>query len=560
MHRAGFGPVPAPTLSPGGEGQARGIMKAANIGVIGIVAAMTAAAALAHSAVESGTYTNPVFAGDYPDPSVIRLGKDYWATATSSEWGPQFPILSSPDLVNWKIVGAIFPKRPAWAVGNFWAPEISEYQGRYFVYYVGRKKDGPLSVAVASADKPEGPYTDHGPLVSQDAGSIDPMAVTDEKGERCLVWKEDGNSRKLPTVIWAQKLSDDGASLVGERKELIRNDAPWEGAVVEGPFVLRRGERFYLFYSGSGCCGRGCAYAMGVARSRSLFGPWEKNPANPILAGNEHWRCPGHGSIVTDDRGRYFLLYHAYEDKTFVFTGRQMLLDEVTFGGDDWPTINGGQGPSTGAPSPFGITQTGTDRSFFDAFTTGRLGPGWQWPQANEPSVRLDPANGGQLVLAPAGEHTSDLIGAVLARSTTSGGYEATTVIDTRGLKLGAFAGLSAFGDLANALGAAVGEGKAILWQREKNQNKTVAELGGVIWPSVYLRLTATGGNRFQFAVSPDGSDWKAVGATADGGYLPPWDRSVRVALTVGGVVGAEGRFNSFRVTPVPVGGMTKHE
>src|SRR6266545_2474959 len=360
MHRAGFGPVPAPTLSPGGEGQARGIMKAANIGVIGIVAAMTAAAALAHSAVESGTYTNPVFAGDYPDPSLIRLGKDYWATATSSEWGPQFPILSSPDLVNWKIVGAIFPKRPAWAVGNFWAPEISEYQGRYFVYYVGRKKDGPLSVAVASADKPEGPYTDHGPLVSQDAGSIDPMAVTDEKGERCLVWKEDGNSRKLPTVIWAQTLSDDGASLVGERKELIRNDAPWEGAVVEGPFVLRRGERFYLFYSGSGCCGRGCAYAMGVARSRSLFGPWEKNPANSILAGNEHWRCPGHGSIVTDDRGRYFLLYHAYEDKTFVFTGRQMLLDEVKFGGDDWPTINGGQGPSTGAPSPFGITQTGT--------------------------------------------------------------------------------------------------------------------------------------------------------------------------------------------------------
>src|SRR6266545_2795267 len=550
MHRAGFGPVPAPTLSPGGEGQARGIMKAANIGVIGIVAAMTAAAALAHSAVESGTYTNPVFAGDYPDPSLIRLGKDYWATATSSEWGPQFPILSSPDLVNWKIVGAIFPKRPAWAVGNFWAPEISEYQGRYFVYYVGRKKDGPLSVAVASADKPEGPYTDHGPLVSQDAGSIDPMAVTDEKGERCLVWKEDGNSRKLPTVIWAQTLSDDGASLVGERKELIRNDAPWEGAVVEGPFVLRRGERFYLFYSGSGCCGRGCAYAMGVARSRSLFGPWEKNPANPILAGNEHWRCPGHGSIVTDDRGRYFLLYHAYEDKTFVFTGRQMLLDEVKFGTDDWPTINGGQGPSAGAPSPFGITQTGTDRSFFDDFTTGRLGPGWQWPQANEPSVRLDPANGGQLVLAPAGEHTSDLIGAVLARSTTSGGYEATTVIDTRGLKLGAFAGLSAFGDLANALGVAVGEGKAILWQREKNQNKTVAELGGVIWPSVYLRMTATGGNRFQFAVSSDGREWKTVGETAEGGYLPPWDRSVRVALTVGGVVGAEGRFNSFRITP----------
>ena len=81
-----------------------------------------------------------------------------------------------------------------------------------------------------------------------------------------------------------------------------------------------------------------------------------------------------------------------------------------------------------------------------------------------------------------------------------------------------------------------------------------------VAWPGIAARpgtnapaeaLTASGGNRFQFAVSPDGRDWKAAGDTADGGYLPPWDRSVRVALTVGGVVGAEGRFNSFRITPV---------
>ena len=124
------------------------------------------------------------------------------------------------------------------------------------------------------------------------------------------------------------------------------------------------------------------------------------------------------------------------------------------------------------------------------------------------------------------------------------------TVIDTRSLKLGGFAGLSAFGDPANALGVAVGEGKAVVWQREKNLHKTVAELGGVIWPSVYLRMRATGGNRFHFAVSSDGREWKPVGETAEGGYLPPWDRSVRVALTVGGVVGVEGRFNSFRITP----------
>src|SRR5881394_2711460 len=321
------------------------------------------------------TYSNPVLAGDYPDPSIIRVSKDFWATATSSEWGPQFPILHSRDLVNWEIVGAVFSKRPAWATGNFWAPEIVEDHGRYRVYYVGRKKDGPLSVAVASADKPEGPYTDHGPLVSQEAGSIDPMAVSDEKGARYLLWKEDGNSRKLPTILWAQQLSDDGTSLVGERKELIHNDAPWEGGVVEGPFVLRRGDWFYLFYSGSGCCGLKCSYGLGVARSHKLLGPWEKNPANPILTGNNSWKCPGHGSIVLDEKDRYWLLYHAYSSTNFIFTGREALLDEVKFGTDAWPTINNGSGPTVLGRSPFGAGQK-RENSFKERLNKA-VAPGW---------------------------------------------------------------------------------------------------------------------------------------------------------------------------------------
>ena len=159
------------------------------------------------------TYHNPVVAGDYPDPSVIRVGADFWATATSSEWGPEFPLLHSRDLVNWDLVRAVFQKRPAWAVGNFWAPEISQNRGRFFVYYTGRKKSGPLCVAVATALRPQGPYSDHGPLICQDAGSIEAFAVTDENGQRYLLWKEDGNSINQPTPIWAQPLSADGTKI-----------------------------------------------------------------------------------------------------------------------------------------------------------------------------------------------------------------------------------------------------------------------------------------------------------------------------------------------------------
>src|ERR1039458_3763519 len=123
--------------------------------------------------------------------------------------------------------------------GNFWAPEISEFKGRYAVYFVGRKRDGQLTVAVATADQPGGPYLDRGPLVSQADGSIDPAPAMDENGVRYLIWKEDGNSRGQPTPIWAQPLNDDGTKLMGEPRELIRNDVAWEGGVVEGPFILR---------------------------------------------------------------------------------------------------------------------------------------------------------------------------------------------------------------------------------------------------------------------------------------------------------------------------------
>jgi xylan 1,4-beta-xylosidase len=497
-------------------------------------------------AQQRATYTNPVMAGDYPDPSIIRVGNEYWATATTSQWAPLFPILHSRDLVNWQVIGAAMSKRPAWSDGNYWAPEISVYRGRYYIYYVGHKRGGSLCVAVMIAANPAGPYTDHGPLVCQDAGSIDAMAITDERGERYLVWKEDGNSRNEPTPIWAQRLSGDGTRLVGERRELIRNTAAWESNLVEGPFILRRGGYFYMFYSGNACCGRDCHYAMGVARSRTLLGPWEKNPANPILKGNDDWKCPGHGSIVSDARGRDFLLYHAYHPKDSVYAGRQALLDEVKWAGG-WPVINNGKGPSAHAASPFGALERNAEYAVFDDFISPRLTDGWQWPQANEPLKRI---TGGRLVLAPTAAHAQDVLGAVVARTTTTGGYVAATTIDVNGLKPGVRAGLAAYGDEENALGIAVGDGKVTLWRREKGKQEMLATKDAPRAPLVYLKMTATGGDRFRFAVSGDGRSWTEVGEPLKGEYLPPWDRAVRVALTAGGARGAAATFESFRIAP----------
>ena len=502
--------------------------------------------AVAGSALAQATYQNPVIAGDHPDPSIIRVGKDYWASSTASAWGPLFPLLHSTDLVNWELTGAVLPHRPDWAAGDFWAPEISEFNGRYYVYYVARQRGGPLSVAVATADKPGGPYTDRGPLVGQEDGSIDPFPVTDTTGVRYLVWKEDGNSRNQPTPIWAQRLNDDGTKLVGELHELIRNNTDWEGGLVEGPCILRRGDWFYLFYSGNGCCGAGCNYALGVARSHSLLGPWEKNPANPILAANETWKCPGHGTVISDPTGRYWLLYHAYPVSDSIFIGREAMLDEVKFGPDGWPTINAGNGPSKRSASPFGVVQKVFGGSYADDFNGKHLESGWQWPQHHAPLTHL---KNGQLRLS-GGERATNFLAAVLARLVTVADYVATTVIDSKPLKPGVAAGLCAFGDSDNALGAAFSNGRIITWRREKGVTRQLAEQSAPAATKLYMRLTARHGYRFQFAVSTDGQTWTPCGEAADAKELPPWDRTVRVALTVGGVPDAEGIFDSFSLKP----------
>jgi xylan 1,4-beta-xylosidase len=505
------------------------------------------------------TYTNPAVPGDFPDPSVIRVGQDYWAAATSSEWAPEFPLLHSRDLINWDVMGSVFRNRPEWSVGSYWAPEISQYRGRFFIYYAARKKGGPLCVAVATAARPQGPYTDHGPLICHEVGSIDPFPVNDEKGQRYLLWKEDGNSVSKPTPIWAQRLSADGMRLVGERRELFRNDQAWEkhdelpyGNLVEGPAVVRRGGWFYIFYSGNFCCARECNYMIGVARSKKLLGPWEKKPDNPILRGNETWKCPGHGTVVEDARGRDFLLYHAYKADDFVYVGRQAMLDEIEWGTDGWPSINGGRGPSARANLPIGNAQRRADYSFFDEFTTRSLSPGWQWPTANEPVTRLESARGGWLVLAPVVQHSTEPAGAVLAHTTTKGDYVATTLVDTSDLPAGAFAGLSAYGDGENALGVSVDAGRKVyLWRREKNEQRTVATLPNAFTsPRAYLRMIAHAGHLYRFAVSVDGRSWKDVGEELNGSYLPPWDRGVRVALVSGGARNAAARFAFLRIDP----------
>ena len=160
-------------------------------------------------------------------------------------------------------------------------------------------------------------------------------------------------------------------------------------------------------------------------------------------------------------------MYHAYHPTDTNYVGRQALFDEVTWPSDGWARINNGLGPSKQAASPLGIAEREEEYNFFDDFNEPTLRFGWQWLQNSIPTYRI--ANG-FLELSPNAAVEKDPIGGIMAYWTTRGNYRATTMIETADLKRGEMAGIAAYGDAENALGAGIQDGKVQVWRREHNQ------------------------------------------------------------------------------------------
>ena len=508
-----------------------------NVGQIAawlVVVSLAVVAGLpAQSSPDQTTLREPAIAGDHPDPTVIRVGEDYWAASTSGDWAPSFPLFRShrsPD--DWKQVGSIFPDPPSWAQGDFWAPELVNDRGHILVYYAARNRDGVLCVAVATASLPRGPYADHGPLVCQPDGSIDPSFARDRDGQPYLIWKEDGNSRKQPTPIWAQPLSSDGLKLEGVPKELIKNDAPWEGRVVEAPYILRHGDWFYLFYAGSGCCGAACNYAEGVARSRSLLGPWQKDPANPIIHDGDGWRCPGHGTAVEGPglNPHTWLLFHAYSDSGGVYVARESVMVPIDWK-DDWPQVRKSEIPAANRPVA----------RFEDDFSKA-LAPGWQWPLAGKPFVE---SRDRELVLATAPGVSAAMIGRVIEGPS----YTADVVLERASLNEAAVAGLAILGGRRASVGIGWQQGRVVLWTAGGAKQNIVASSPAPVVLPVELRVEASQPAAPRFSWRRPGGQWTRLQGAVESSSLLGWDSGLRLGLAVAGSPGSRGVFRTYSQT-----------
>lgn len=461
----------------------------------------------------------PVVRGDFADPSVIKVGNSYYAAATSSNWAPGFPLMKSQDLQNWQQIGSVFPDLTSWADYYYWAPELNYDHGKVYVYYTAHKKGGNLCVGVASADKPEGPFRDHGPLVCEAAGSIDGFPMRDENGKLHLIWKEDGNSIGKPTPIWIQPMNEERTALTGEKKELFRNDTPWEANLVEGVSVIRNNGYFFAIYAAAGCCGPGCTYATGIARAKKLTGPWEKFSGNPILTAQGEWMCPGHGTAVMH-HGKNYFMYHAYDRASNKYTGRQALIRGFEFTADNWLRFT----DEYLAPADTRTAYTVTDK-----FEKPALDLPWSWSVFNKPSFDL---RNGRL-----GLRINDERELFIARKIDSPNYEATAeIIPSKG----ALTGVALIGDDKNLIYAAARQDSISITMV---RNGARSSLGKFAVPSkgkhLYLKLEVKNNTDITFHYSLSGKDFTFLKiASPDITYLPPWDRAVRAGVVAKGVQG----------------------
>lgn len=280
-------------------------------------------------------YLNPVCDG--ADPFVLLYEDKYYLYSTNSSDG--FRVFESTDMSTWVDKGYCLHAQDVMGDKWFWAPEVMEKDGKFYMVYVANEHLG-----IAFADSPLGPFTQKEKRWLNEINEIDGHFFVDDDGTVYLYFVrfDDGN------VIWCAKMNEDMLSYdESTAKFLFRAEDEWElidCSVVEGPFVLKHKGKYYLTYSANHT--RCEDYALGCAVSDHPMGPFKKVDYNPILKKNEAFNGTGHHSFTTSkDKKEIVCVYHA---RPFRDTScpRQTCIDRAEFivnpnGGDDILVIHG---------------------------------------------------------------------------------------------------------------------------------------------------------------------------------------------------------------------------
>ena len=272
----------------------------------------------------------PVHSGYLADPFVLYAGGLYYAYGTGlhgADGGRDFEVLSPPDLqTGTSHGGALVPYSEEQL--DYWAPEVAQSGGRFYMYYSAGHGDQGHHIRVAVSDSPLGPFLDQGlNLTPNEPFAIDPHPFQDEDGQWYLyVAKDYLDGERAGTALAVARLRN-MTELEGELRPVLRASADWQlflrgremyGQVydwhtLEGAFVVRREGRYHLFYSGGNWTNE--TYGVGHAVADHPLGPWREDRAHPVVLWTQPGVLtgPGHNSVVRSPEGQDYLVFHAWD-------------------------------------------------------------------------------------------------------------------------------------------------------------------------------------------------------------------------------------------------------
>jgi xylan 1,4-beta-xylosidase len=294
---------------------------------------------------------NPVLPGCYPDPSVCRVGDDYFLVTSTFEYFPGLPVFHSRDLVSWSQLGHAIDRESQLDLssvpssGGLFAPTIRHHHGTFYIVNTLVHGNGRQGNFIVTAADPAGPWSD--PIWLDDAPGIDPsLLFDDDRAWLCGTRLAEPGLWEGQTDVWLRELDLATMSLIGE-EHLI-----WRGALTgavwaEGPHIYRVGERYYLVAAEGGTERN---HAVSVAVSEKVTGPYVGDPANPVLTHRNLGRAAsvigvGHADLVETPDGDWFavLLATRTVDGTGSILGRETQLVPVEWQGE-WPVFAPGVG------------------------------------------------------------------------------------------------------------------------------------------------------------------------------------------------------------------------
>jgi xylan 1,4-beta-xylosidase len=436
----------------------------------------------------NGFYLNPIVSGDRPDPSILRDGDDYYMTFSTFEAYPGLVIWHSQDLINWIPISYALSEY----VGSVWAPELVKINGRFLIYFAV-KHPKQNTIYVIHADKIDGQWSK--PIDLGLHHHIDPGFAIGEDNKNYLFLS--GGDRV--------SLSDDGLSVLDAPKNYYQ---PWkypedwdvEGFSPEGPKIYKRGKYFYIITAIGGTAGPPTGHMVIAARSKSIHGPWENCPNNPLvrsLSKDEMWWSRGHATIFDTKAGETWAVYHGYE-KDFITLGRQTLLVPIKWSKDNWPIFEGGdlskpiKNPKTSKKSPNGIALS-------DDFSISKIGLQWNFinPVLGDAERAIIANNSLEFIASGTAPSNSAPLGFVIGDRS----YEIEVQIE---IEDNSWGGLLLFYDKMLYCGLGFNATNFITHQYGIERGKPKNPLG----KKMFMRLRNRE-NIISFFTSPDGKNWR---------------------------------------------------